>query len=204
MQSTINNPRGEPAPAVRSLTAAEQERAFAVVVTAFSSDPVARWVYPDASQYLKFFPPFVEAFAGGAINAGSAFVTNDVLATALWLPPDVHADGDRLEQLLEEAVPDERKDEIYGFVGAQAALHPEFPHWYLPLLAVDPTLQGRGAGSALLRHALEICDGLGMPAYLEATTERSRDLYARHGFEQTSLIQFGSSPTMWGMLRQPR
>jgi len=31
----------------------------------------------------------------------------------------------------------------------------EDPHWYLPLIGVDATKQGRGYDSALLRHALE-------------------------------------------------
>ena len=48
-------------------------------------------------------------------------------------------------------------------------LHPTFDHWYLPLAGVDPPAQGRGLGSVLLRHALEICDRGGLPAYLEAT-----------------------------------
>ena len=42
------------------------------------------------------------------------------------------------------------------------------------------------------------------PAFLEATTPRSRDLYARHGFEVAGEIQAGKSPPMWPMLRSPR
>ncbi len=95
-------------------------------------------------------------------------------------------------------------DERRGFSEQQAALHPEEPHWYLPLIGVDPAYQGRGLGSALLSHALALVDADKLPAYLEATTLDSRRLYERHGFEVVGEIQSGSSPTMYAMYRKAR
>ncbi|MGH6833122.1 MAG: GNAT family N-acetyltransferase, partial [Methyloceanibacter sp.] len=81
---------------------------------------------------------------------------------------------------------------------------PKEPHWYLPLIGTDPAKQGNGYGSALLRHALAICDREKMPAYLEATSARNVPLYQRHGFEALGTIQVGSSPPITPMLRKPR
>jgi GNAT superfamily N-acetyltransferase len=81
--------------------------------------------------------------------------------------------------------------------------HPTTEHWYLPITGVDPSAQGRGLGSTLLRHALAACDRDGLPAYLEASTLRSRVLYEHVGFTQRGEIQAGSSPTVWAMLRDP-
>ncbi|MBF8286835.1 MAG: hypothetical protein HW393_649, partial [Dehalococcoidia bacterium] len=36
------------------------------------------------------------------------------------------------------------------------------------------------------------------------TSERNRDLYARHGFEVTGTIQVADSPPMFPMLRKAR
>ena len=91
-----------------------------------------------------------------------------------------------------------------GFAEKQAENHPHEPHWYLPLIAVDPAHQGKGIGSALLCHALAIADEAKLPAYLEATTVNSRRLYERHGFVAVNEIQHRSSPAMWGMRREPR
>ena len=82
--------------------------------------------------------------------------------------------------------------------------HPEAPCWYLPLIGVDPTSQGRGYGSALLRYALEHVDRAGAPAYLESSNPRNVALYERHGFEVLGKIQAGSSPTVVPMMRRPR
>ena len=69
--------------------------------------------------------------------------------------------------------------------------HPSADHWYLPLTGVDVVAQGRGLGTALLRHTLQSCDRDRLPAYLEATSPRSRDLYQRYGFEVIGEIRAG-------------
>jgi ribosomal protein S18 acetylase RimI-like enzyme len=58
------------------------------------------------------------------------------------------------------------------------------PEWhaYLTNLYVQPARRGGGAGSALLRLALEACDARGIDAVFLWPTPRSRALYERHGF----------------------
>ena len=55
--------------------------------------------------------------------------------------------------------------------------HPREPHYYLDSLGVVPEWQGRGIGSALMAPVLERCDDERMPAYLNAGSARSRELY---------------------------
>ncbi|WP_157985240.1 hypothetical protein [Lentzea terrae] len=55
-------------------------------------------------------------------------------------------------------------------------------HHYLAFLAAMQ--EGHGQGTALLRNHLMLLDNRKLGAYLVAADERSRDLYARHGFEQ--------------------
>jgi GNAT superfamily N-acetyltransferase len=87
--------------------------------------------------------------------------------------------------------------------GTMAAHHPDERHWYLLAIGVDPTQQGRRLGSAVLAHTLAVADEEGVPAYLEATSARSRALYARHGFDVTAELRAGDSPPMWAMWREP-
>jgi ribosomal protein S18 acetylase RimI-like enzyme len=82
--------------------------------------------------------------------------------------------------------------------------HPSEPHWYLPMLGVDPSQQGKGFGSALLQHALIQCDRDTKLAYLESSNPKNIPIYERHGFELLGTIQVGTSPSIFPMLRRPR
>jgi len=185
-------------------SAADEGRAAATMTMAFSNDPIARWVFHDANVYLTYMPPLVNAFGGAAFEHGSADTIDDYGGVALWLPPGIAADEEAMGALVAEAVPAAEHDEVFGFMGQMDEFHPKEPHWYLPLIGVDVTKQGRGFGGALLAHALERCDRDGLPAYLEATSARSKALYQRHGFQEVGVIQEGNSPDLYPMLRPAR
>jgi ribosomal protein S18 acetylase RimI-like enzyme len=189
-----------------SLTSAtvDIDRAIAVVALAFSADPVNRWAYPDAHTYYLHYPSFVRAFSGRAFETGGAFVTEGYEGVALWLPPGVHPDEEALAAITEESVPPERLEGLSQLLELQSMTHPTEPHWYLPMIGVDPLHQGKGIGSQLLREGLSVCDQAGLPAYLEATNEGSGALYLRHGFEVMAELQVSGSPPVWPMWRRPR
>jgi len=174
------------------------------IVLAFAADPVVRWVWPEAHQYLESMPAFTVAFAGGGFTDGSAYTTDGYGGAALWLPPDVHPDDDAVGDIVDRTVARPLQRDLETLMSKMAAFHPEGPHWYLPMIGVDPAHQNQGLGAALLRHALERCDREGLPAYLESTNPRNISLYLRHGFVAAGEIQAGSSPTVVPMLRRPR
>ena len=182
---------------------AENDRAIATITTAFVDDPVTRWVLRDAHTYLTYWPQIVAAFGGAAFEQGTADAVDDCGGVALWLPPGVGADEEKMAEIASDAVPPAEQDEVFSFMGQMGEFHPTEPHWYLPVIGVDVTKRGRGYGSALLRHALERCDRDGLPAYLEASSPRNKSLYERHGFEEIGVIQSGGSPPMWPMIRRP-
>jgi len=190
-------------PEVGSIGGEHRRRAIATLTLAFSSDPIMRWAWPDASVYSSYWPRIADAFAGRAFDCGTAHELGDLAAVALWLPPGVGPDEAAVMELMEESMTARLLSEIGAVFDQMGDLHPTADHWYLPLTGVDPPFQGQGLGSNLLRRGLATCDRDGLPAYLEATSPRSRDLYQRHGFELVGVIQAGSSPPMWAMLRPP-
>jgi ribosomal protein S18 acetylase RimI-like enzyme len=191
-------------PSISTVAIADKERAIATIMTAFTADPALRWVLPDPQQYLTGGPEFVRRFCGRAFENESGFVAEGFMGAALWLPPGVDPDAEGLEEWMNEAVPEADLDKVSAFFDEMDKYHPHEPIWYLPMIGVDPARQGMGLGSALLAHALTRVDRDAKPAYLEATTESSRDLYARHGFEVIGTIQAGDSPPMFPMLRKAR
>ncbi len=182
----------------------DEDRAIATITMAFSNDPVARWALPDPNRYLMYWPRLVKAFGGAALANGTADSVDACCGVALWLSPGVGPDEETMGAIAAEAVPAADQEEVFTFLGQMGDFHPTEPHWYLPLIGVDVTKQGRGYGSTLLRHALERCDRDRLPAYLEATSPQNKRLYERHGFVELGVIQAGSSPAMWPMQRDSR
>jgi ribosomal protein S18 acetylase RimI-like enzyme len=189
---------------VRPVTAEEQQRAIQTLVLAFSADPFMRWILPGPAAYLDSFADMAVALGGRAFEHGTAYCAGDFAATALWLPSGVQPDDPELEKLIAERVPASRQETLIGIIGQLEQYHPPEPHWYLPLIGVDPTQQGRGFGSTLLERALEACDAARQPAYLESSNARNIPLYERHGFEVAGEIQIGDAPPVWPMLRSAR
>ena len=191
-------------PFIRTAIAADAERCLAALTLAFSGDPPCRWAWPDPQQYLEAFPCFARAFGGEAIDHGTAHYYNDFFGVAFWLPPGVAPDGESLVKVVENTVADEQKGAMFSMFEQMDALHPREAHWHLPLIGVDPVHQGKGIGSALLSHILNMCDDQNVAAYLEATSPQNVPLYERHGFEAVGSIQVADSPQIIPMLRKPR
>ena len=182
---------------------AHESALVATVTLAFSTDPVARWVYPKAADYFRWFPSFVRAFAGRAIEDESAIFTPDYSGAALWLKPNAHANEDALVALVKDSLPEVRHGEMFELFEKMGDGHPIEDHWYLPMIGVDTFRQNDGIGSGLMRTALERSDRDGLPAYLESSNPRNITLYLRCGFEEIGEIRVGNSPPLVRMLRQP-
>jgi len=189
---------------IKTAMASDAAPAINAVVLAFSADPAARWTWPEPRQYLRHFPSFVRTFGGKAFAHGSAYYVDGYAGVALWLPPDVHPDEDALITLLQRTVSEQVQKDVFAVFEQMGRYHPSEPHWYLPLIGVDPPQQSKGYGAALLQHALLPCDRDHKLAYLESTSPKSIPLYERHGFEVLGTIQVGASPPIFPMLRKPR
>ena len=189
---------------VRAVSEREQQAVIDVITLAFSTDPMARWAYPNPATYLAVMPETIRAFGSNGFAHGTVHLVDGGGAAAMWLPPGVFPDSKRLEALIQQHAPQDRQTDMAQVFEQMESFHPKEPCWYLPLIGVDPTSQGRGYGSALLRYALEHVDRTGAPAYLESSNPRNVPLYERHGFEVLGSIQAGSSPTVAPMLRRPR
>lgn len=175
-----------------------------VLVRAFSKDPIARWVWPDAQQYIMHCSSFVRAFGGRAFEYGTAYYVDGYLGAALWLPPNVQPDEETMVAILQSTVSEQIQKDVLVVFEQMGSYHPSEPHWYLPMMGVDPSQQGRGFGSMLMKHALAQCDRDEKLAYLESSNPRNLPLYERHGFELLGTIQVGTSPSIFPMLRRPR
>ncbi|WP_242890885.1 GNAT family N-acetyltransferase [Actinomadura litoris] len=204
--------QSQPSPAVRVAAAADVAAVSAVLGRAFEDDPVWRWIVPDeASRVRRLTALFsiqlrtLHLRHGGAETGGRG---PRVEGAALWDPPGhwrvplrtyaastvplIRALGTRTPAALRALAEIEKH-------------HPREPHWYLAVLGTDPSAQGNGLGSALLRSRLDRCDAKGLPAYLESSNPVNIPFYTGFGFRVTrDLTMPGSCPPIQAMWRDPQ
>jgi GNAT superfamily N-acetyltransferase len=193
-------------PAHRVDTASRDEatRLAAALAAAFYDDPVFRWFSPEDGRRRAMLPGFFGVFVEAYLANGHTYADADVVGAALWAAPErdpLGADpafAQRLEEIAGIDAP--RLFEIVELFEAHA---PEQPHYHLQFLGVRPERQGGGIGGALMAPILERCDRDGVPAYLEATSDRNRALYERHGFRADGDIPLPGGPALWRMWREP-
>ena len=190
--------------AVVELADAQRSEAISTLVSAFLVDPVERWLYPRATDYLAHFGRFVEAFGGRSFELRTAWAVEDCAAVALWLPPGADPDGDAITDVISETVGPAKLADTFDVLEQMASAHPTEPHWYLALMGVDPTRQGEGLGSRLLASGLRRVDAGHLPAYLETPNPKAVPLYERHGFVLAGKAQAGTCPPIVSMVRSAR
>ena len=189
-------------PTALTATPDEFDRAVSTLVAAFVADPFIRWMFPDAKQYLTYFPQLLQHFAGAAFDHEGAYRSDDFKAAACWLPPDVAPDEEALGEVLMQGVDGGLQANVFAVLEQVGASHPPVPHYYLPAIGVEPTMQGKGYGSVLMEQGVAVCDRHRVAAYLESTNPTNIPLYRKFGFEIIGEIQVDGSPVLTRMLRE--
>ncbi|MEV5881588.1 GNAT family N-acetyltransferase [Streptomyces sp. NPDC052020] len=193
--------------AIRAAGEDDRELVVRLLDESFQDDPVSAWVFPGAAYRRRTHHRLMAAFTDLVLAEGRIDVTEDGAACALWLsvPADDAGGADDSPAQLRAAVdPDNERVEL--IVRLMARVHPAGrAHEYLWMIGVTPGRQGEGLGTALIESVLDRCDRENLPAYLEASSDRSRRLYERLGFASTGpALDLPDGPRMWPMWREPR
>src|SRR5690242_21051814 len=77
---------------IKSAIDTDEAAVISVLTLAFSTDPTARWLYPDPPEYVTHFPRLALAIDGKAFINGTAHYAERFAAATLWLPPGVSPD----------------------------------------------------------------------------------------------------------------
>jgi GNAT superfamily N-acetyltransferase len=194
---------------VRKATTGDAPALARSLARAFHDDPVTGWWLPDeATRARRAQRAFEDIFLKRiCLPRDETYTTTDLVGGALWMPPGGWKLGlaenlrllPRMAAVFGRGLP-----RVMRSLGHMDSKHPHEPHYYLFIVGVAPGWQGKGLGSALMRPILDRCDEERLPAYLEATTPRNRELYERHGFEVVEETRLpGGGPPLWRMWRQP-
>jgi ribosomal protein S18 acetylase RimI-like enzyme len=184
--------------------------ASVILARAFQDDPAWSWVLPNPRRREALLPWLFRI--GFEITEADVWTTGrGVVGCARWLPPGpphVHV-GPMLRAFV--ATPLRVREATTRFlaygraVEATRAETVPGPHWYLAGIGVEPSVQRRGVGSALLKPGLQAADRARLPAALLTNSARNLPFYERHGFR---VIHEGQTPAggphAWMMRRDPQ
>ncbi|MDG4824317.1 GNAT family N-acetyltransferase [Asanoa sp. WMMD1127] len=141
-------------------------------LAAFADEAVLSWVFPDPGDAAPLLRALLAGLADDQIVLAEQ-ADGAIVGVSVW----------QLRPGPDPAVPvvdapwARRLAAIY-----ETVVVADEPHVYLASMAVRPDARGRGIGGRLLAEGLRRADAAGLPTHLEASTERSRLLYLRHGF----------------------
>ena len=198
------------APFTRSMV----DTGTSTIARAFSHDPLFEWALPDAATREQKLAVLHRAFLEYGLRSGLRITQSDGgRCVAIWEPPgqSMSLVGLARSGLLAAPLKIGPRP-MARLARADAAIEPirkeamgDQPHWYLAIAAIDPDLQGRGRGGALLREGLARIDSDGLPCFLDTNNEANLPLYERFGFTTVAQVEVGEGgPQGWGMRRDPQ
>lgn len=177
---------------VRRAGPADREPLIEALRAATPDEAVTEWImrgYP-AEQFLDVWAPEIADRGLRRDEVWVAGAGSEIWAVSVWQhltsPERLFAEAATAREHAERA-PAVRPLQRAAYVTELLTrIHPRtFPHSYLELIVTVPRYRGRGAGAAVLTARTRELAAAGLPAFLEASTERSARLYTRQGFVRT-------------------
>lgn len=188
---------------IRLVAQEDQVSVITLLTKAFYKDPLLRWMYEERDAYLAHFKGFVDAYGGAAFDSRSGLTYEDGPdAAILWHPSDHIADCDSLSSFIAETVPKTRRDDVITVFRELAGLHPAGLFRTLTFAGRDP-FSYRNA-SILIRAFCQRCDEDQVRSGGDVTSLAHAKYYRQFGFETIGVVQRGSSPPFYSVLREPR
>lgn len=195
-------------PLLRLATVADAPAIAGLFARAFHDDPVMAWAFPIEERrgrgLRRLYSAILrhEGIPLGVTLLAEEEGTRRVLGAAIWRPPRRGLPSWRGVPFALSAgrALDHNMGRMIAMGRAVSAAYPRAEHWYLQILAADPSAQRAGVGSALVRRQLEACDAARVPGYLE-TTRQNLAFYARFGFRVTGEIPIRRGPTQYSLWR---
>lgn len=189
-----------------------------VAAKAFADDPVLTYLISDDRELrLQSLTWLMSKMIAYCTQYNYVYTTQDLEGIAAWLPPGKFSSNPF--QLLKMAW----NLQIYALpskvgwhgLGKWLTLlsmidqaHQQdmgnCPHWYLEVMVVNPTSQGRGVGGRLLQPILQRASNEGVVCYLVTFAEQAVRFYQKHGFEIVQSQKIApDAPPFWTMKRNP-
>ncbi|MGC2169492.1 MAG: GNAT family N-acetyltransferase [Acidimicrobiales bacterium] len=193
------------------LSTSDAKQAAQVSSRAFLDDAYFSYLLPDE----RARPRALELLFSGQIRHGGdharAVTVRDegqeIVGIAVWFgpghwPPSIGTQLSQLPVTLRALYRHPRALRLGAtYINAFLKVHPKEHHWYLALIATDPSVQRQGVGTLLMNEGIEKMKVDGVGGYLETQKEENLAFYNRFGYDLRETVRPvpGGPPyfTMW-------
>jgi ribosomal protein S18 acetylase RimI-like enzyme len=190
-------------------------RAADVATRAFIDDNYFRYLMNDERVRARALPLL---FSGQLRHSGehahlvsARDETGDIVGVALWVepgqwPPSLSLQIAQMPSSLRALYRHPQTLRRAGtYLRTILKVHPKELNWYLPLIAVDPAVQGLGVGTMLMRDGVARMEKDGVGGYLETQKEENHAFYNRFGYQlRDTLHPVPDGPPYYTMWRPAR
>lgn len=187
------------------------DRHTALLARVFATDPAITYMLSDLTPAKRaaYLPRYMHTLLRASmLNAGVFVEAADWSCGAVWMLPGKRVDNEftiiqaGFLGLLWNLGLAGAKRMLVEFTGQDERIKKEFlvdvtsgerikRFHYLWFVGTEEAARGRGLASHLIRLRQAVAKEDGLPIWLEATTAKSRDVYAKCGFETVGEINLG-------------
>jgi ribosomal protein S18 acetylase RimI-like enzyme len=167
------------------------DRCAASLASAFMTDPLQTYTFPDEAERRLKSPAHFQAFLQYGIMFGEVYASGGGEGAVVWLPPnETDITSEKAEQggltKLPELLGEEAATRFFSVLDFIDPFHkqdvPE-PHWYVMVIGVDAAHQGKGLGKSLLQPVMRRAEADNVPIYLETAQPSNISFYKSLGFK---------------------
>ncbi|MGY1836870.1 N-acetyltransferase [Blastococcus sp. SYSU DS0510] len=201
----------EPGPDVRVAEQRDVPAIAATLTVALADSRWTRWALPDDGRMQRLTRLHELDAAHRGVATGTAWVTEDRDAVAVWEPP-AGAPGTRplpedVRAALARELPYLSADRARVVAETEAlvtAALPDRPHWRLRHLGVRPSSRRRGLAAAVLAPVLVRCDVDRTPAAAAVFGWANVRFFRGFGFQVTETTRTSDDELpLWVLVREP-
>lgn len=171
---------------MRKATKKDKRLVIDLLTRSFQDNKSVNYIILNDHQYIRRIAALMDYSFEVCMRYGEVFLSEDNKGCALLLYP--HQKKTSLfsiwldVKLIFSAIGFSRIGKALARENKIKTIQPKLPMTYLWFIGVCPLYQHRHTGSALLQQVIDYSKGLGLPVYLETSTEFNLPWYKKHGF----------------------